>query len=646
MINIANISLHFGDRPIFDEISFQVNEQDRIGLVGRNGAGKSTMLKVIAGEVRPNEGSVARPNDFTIGYLPQEINHFSNESVFKEVSGALKEEQSVSNRIDKIQAEFDEGVDDQDRMADLLEEFNTLNERYQLMGAGASEEHVERILKGLGFERSDFDRPLSEFSGGWKMRVELAKILLTTPDLLLLDEPTNHLDIDSIQWLEEFLSTYSGSILLISHDVAFLDGVTNRTIEIVNGRIRDYSANYSGYLQQRELIVEKQMQDAKNQEKYIKDTEQLINKFRAKASKASFAQSLIKKLDKLEKVEVDEDKLSSLNLNFGEVQRSGKLPLKASGLAKQYGDNKLFEDVGFELERGEKVALIGKNGIGKTTLLRILVGDESATGKVEIGHNVQLGYFAQHQTATLEDELTVFEVIDQEATGDMRTKVRALLGTFLFTGDDIYKKVKVLSGGEKSRLALCRLMLKPYNFLIMDEPTNHLDIDSKQILKQALIDFKGTLLLVSHDRQFLDGMTDKLFEIQSGGLKVHFDDINTFLARRNAENIAQFERVAKTGKSTETKKSSGVDNGKQRKQLEKDVRKTRNQIKNLENKITELEERIEKLNRESAELDFSKQDEVRAKFDEVTKVKNHLEETENQWEQAVTDLEKMEKQLS
>lgn len=643
VINISNITLHFGERPIFDEVSFQVNEQDRIGLVGRNGAGKSTMLKVIAGQQKPNEGEVSRPNDYTIGYLPQEIDHYSDETVFREVAGALKEEHSISERIDEIQAAFDKGVDDMDEMSELLEEFNSLNERYQLIGAGAAEENIERILKGLGFERSDFSRPLSEFSGGWKMRVELAKILLTAPDLLLLDEPTNHLDIDSIQWLEEFLSGYSGAIILISHDIAFLDGVTNRTIEIVNGKIRDYNSNYSGYLTQRELIVEKQIQDARNQEKYVKETEQLINKFRAKASKASFAQSLIKKLDKLDKIEVDDDQLQSLNLNFGEVPRSGKVPLKASGLEKSYGENHLFSDVGLELERGEKVALIGKNGIGKTTLLRILVGDEKATGEVEIGHNVHLGYFAQHQTATLDDNLTVFEVIDQEATGDMRTKVRGLLGTFLFRGDDIYKKVKVLSGGEKSRLALCRLMLHPYNMLIMDEPTNHLDIDSKEILKQALINFKGTLLIVSHDRQFLQGLTDKLFEIQAGGLKIHYDDINTFLKQRNAENIAQFERVKTVGtKKSETASKSSSAN---KRQSDKEVKKLRNRVSKLENEVADLEKKLDILNKESAEMDFSDQEKVRLKFEEVSKVKKQLEETEQKWENAVLELEEAEKQI-
>jgi len=643
VINIANISLHFGDRPIFDQISFQVNERDRVGLVGRNGAGKSTMLKLIAGDIRPHEGEVARPKGYSIGYLPQELDYFSDESVFDEVSSALSEEKRISSRIDEIQAAFDAGVDDMDEMAELLEEFNALNHRYQVIGASSSNEQVERILKGLGFERADFDKPLSTFSGGWKMRVELAKILLTSPDLLLLDEPTNHLDIDSIQWLEQFLKTYDGAIMLISHDVAFLDGVTTRTIEIVNGNVRDYNASYTGYLQQREIIVEKQIQEAKNQEKYVKDTEELINKFRAKKNKAAFAQSLIKKLDRLEKVEVDEDHLKSLNLNFGEVARSGKLPLKTSHLAKSYGNKHLFSDVSFELERGEKVALIGKNGIGKTTLLRILVGDESAKGEVEIGHNVHLGYFAQHQTATLEDDLTVFEIIDQEATGDMRTKVRALLGTFLFSGDDIYKKVKVLSGGEKSRLALCRLMLKPYNMLIMDEPTNHLDIDSKEVLKQALLNFQGTLLIVSHDRQFLEGMTDKLFEIQSGGLKVHHDDITSFLSKRNAENIAQFERVAKSkGKSSGSSQSEAAE----RKKLEKDVRRMRSEVSKLENEITKLEEQVDQLNKESAELDFSDQEEVRMKFEKVTQVKEKLAATEKKWERAASDLEKAELELN
>lgn len=645
MINIANITLHFADRPIFDEISYQVNELDRIGLVGRNGAGKSTMLKVIAGEISPDAGEVAKPKDHTIGYLPQEINHFSAKPIFEEVAGALVEQRKLTVRIDEIQAQFDRGIEDMDVMSELLDEFNALNHRYQMIGAGASEERIEKILLGLGFERNDFERPLSEFSGGWKMRVELAKILLTEPDLLLLDEPTNHLDIESIQWLEQFLKTYSGSIILISHDVAFLDAVTNRTIEIVYGRIRDYNANYTGYLEQREIILEKQMQDAKNQEKYIKDTEQLINKFRAKASKASFAQSLIKKLDKLEKVEVDDDQLQSLNLNFGEVARSGKLPVKAVGLAKSFGEKHLFSGVDIEIERGEKIALIGKNGIGKTTLLRILVGEESAQGKVELGHNVNLGYFAQHQTSTLEDDLTVFEVIDQEATGDMRTRVRSLLGTFLFRGDDIYKKVKVLSGGEKSRLALCRLMLKPYNTLIMDEPTNHLDIDSKQILKQALMNYQGTLLIVSHDRQFLEGMTDKLFEIQSGGLKIHYEDISTFLAQRNAANIAQFEQAARK-EVRNSRDSEGPAKQTKRRQIEKDLRRVKSKVTKLEEEIKKFEIEITRLNEESASLDFSDQESVKKKFNEISVHKEKLAKSESEWEQLALEAEKFEQLLA
>lgn len=645
MINIANISLHFGDRPIFDEVSFQVNEQDRVGLVGRNGAGKSTLLKLIAGEINAQAGEVATPKGYTIGYLPQEIDHHSEATVFDEVSSALSEEKELSARIDEIQLAFDRGVEDMDLMAELLEEFNTLNHRYQILGASGSEEQVERILKGLGFERKDFYRLVSTFSGGWIMRVELAKILLTAPDLLLLDEPTNHLDIDSIQWLESYLITYNGAIILISHDVAFLDGVTKRTIEIVNGNIRDYNAAYSGYLQQRELVVEKQSQEAKNQEKYVKETEVLINKFRAKKSKAAFAQSLMKKLDKMERVEVDDDHLKSLNLNFGEVPRSGKLPLKVTEIGKSFGEKHLFSKVSFEVERGEKIALIGKNGIGKTTLLRILVGEESSDGTVELGHNVKMGYFAQHQTATLEEDLTVFEIIDQEATGDMRTKVRSLLGTFLFSGDDIYKKVKVLSGGEKSRLALCRLMLKPYNLLIMDEPTNHLDIDSKQVLKQALLNFQGTLLIVSHDRQFLSGMTDKLFEIQSGGLKVHYDDISEFLKRKNADNIAEFERVQKTkGKANPVE--SGVKTGEGRRQLEKDAKRLRTQVRTLEQNITRMEAKLEKLNVESAHIDFADQEAVRKKFEEVTAAKNSLADAESKWEQAGLELEEIEAQIS
>lgn len=647
MFGVGNVSLHFGDRPIFDGISFQVNDQDRIGLVGRNGAGKSTLLKLMAGLIKPQEGDVASSSGYTIGYLPQEIDHHSDQSVIQAVAEARQEEQRLLSRIAEIQSAFDAGVDDMDKMAELLDEFNLLNERYQLIGGQSSEELIERVLKGLGFSRQDFDRSLNEFSGGWKMRVELAKILVTSPDLLLLDEPTNHLDIESIEWLEGFLSNYNGSMVLISHDVAFLDAVTSRTIEIVNGKIRDYKASYSGFLEQREIIIEKQRQEARNQERTVRETEALINKFRAKSSKASFAQSLIKKLDRMERVVVDEDQHESLNLRFPEAPRPGKVVLRANGIGKQYGSKHLFGDVQLELERGEKVALIGKNGIGKTTLLRILVGDETPDdGDVNLGHQVQMGYFAQHQTTTLDENLTVFEVIDQEATGEMRTRIRSLLGAFLFSGDEVYKKVKVLSGGEKSRLALCRLMLKPYNLLIMDEPTNHLDIDSKDVLKQALQQFPGALLIVSHDRHFLQGLTDKLFEIESGGLKTHLKDIQTFLAEKNAANIANYERSAKTKAVNTASEKGKIVHGARRKELEKEVRRIKGQVEKLEGKITELEEKLAVLNRESAELDFSNQEAVRASFEEITSVKNALSHSEEEWAQAIEKLEQAEQQLS
>lgn len=639
MVNLSQITLHFGERPIFDNVSFQINAQDRIGLVGRNGAGKSTMLKVLTGLIKPQAGEVAMPADYSIGYLSQELTHDSDETVFNEVISARSEEQKISRRIDEIQHHFDAGVSDEDEMAALLEEFNELNERFLLIGGQSAEELVERVLKGLGFQRDDFDRPLKEFSGGWKMRVELAKLLVSNPDLLLLDEPTNHLDIESIEWLETFLQTYSGAVVVISHDVAFLDAVTNRTIEVVNGKVRDYKVPYTKYLEQREQILEKQKQEARNQEKYVKNTEELINKFRAKSSKASFAQSLIKKLDRLEKVEVDEDNLDSLNLRFGEVPRAGKVVMRAEDLGKAYGAHRLFQNLNFEIERGEKIALIGKNGIGKTTLLRMLVGDETGEGKAELGHNVSLGYFAQHQTSTLSPGLSVFEVIDQEAKGEMRTKVRSLLGAFLFSGDDIHKKVKVLSGGEKSRLALCRLMLNSYNLLIMDEPTNHLDIDSKNILKRALMQYSGALLIVSHDRHFLQGLTSRLFEIRSGELKSHHEDISSFLAHRNAENIADFERKKSSGP---VKKSSSGDSRsgfEQRKQLEKEIKKHKKESSDLERKIALLQEKIDQMNEESAQLDFTLQDQVRARFEEIAKAKLQLEKLEEEW---LLSLEKLE----
>jgi ATP-binding cassette, subfamily F, member 3 len=632
------MSLNFGDREIFSEVGFQINEKDAIGLVGRNGAGKSTLLKILAGEVKPNLGEVSRPLGITVGYLPQELKHNSDESVFNEVSKALSEQLRITNRIEEIQQAFDKGVDDMQQMSDLLEEFNNLSHHVQLLGIQTASEQIERILKGLGFSREEFDKPLSQFSGGWKMRVELAKILLTAPDLLLLDEPTNHLDIESIQWLESFLKSYGGSIVMISHDVTFLDSITNRTLEVVKGKIRDYKAPYSKYLEQRKLIVDRQKQESKNQDKYIKNTQDLINKFRAKSSKAAFAQSLITKLEKLEEIEVDEDELGALNLNLGQVARSGKVVLRANELSKSYGPKELFNNVSFELERGEKIALIGKNGIGKTTLLKILVGEEDSGGSVELGHNVALGYFAQHQSSILDGNLTVFEVIDQEAVGEMRPKIRALLGAFLFSGDDIHKKVKVLSGGEKNRLAMCRLMLKSHNFLIMDEPTNHLDIDSKKILKEALQRFEGTVLVVSHDRDFLQGLTTKLFEIQSGGLHIHLEDINTFLAARNASNIAEFEYEQKQAKKSNTVVNENT-SGSEKKQSDKEKKQLQNIISKLETDIINLEEKIAKLNEESAALDFTNQNQVRLKFEEINTLKKQLEEKEILWDEAINKLD-------
>jgi ATP-binding cassette, subfamily F, member 3 len=637
VISVSNMSLNFGDREIFSQVGFQISEKDAVGLVGRNGAGKSTLLKILAGEIKAGSGDISRPLGVSVGYLPQELQHNSNETVFNEVAKALSEQMGIAKRIDEIQHAFDEGVEDQDLMSDLLEEFNNLSHHMQLLDAQSADERIERILKGLGFTREEFDKPLSQFSGGWKMRVELAKILLTSPDLLLLDEPTNHLDIDSIQWLEDFLKTYSGAIVMISHDVTFLDSITTRTLEVVNGKIRDYKASYTKYLEQRKLIVERQKQEAQNQEKYVKNTQDLINKFRAKSSKAAFAQNLIKKLDKLEEVEVDEDEIASLNLNLGQVARSGKVALTARNLSKSFGTKHLFSNVSFELERGEKVALIGKNGIGKTTLLKILVGEEPSTGTVELGHNVAMGYFAQHQSSTLNGELTVFDVIDQEATGEMRPKIRALLGAFLFSGDSIHKKVKVLSGGEKNRLAMCRLMLKSHNFLIMDEPTNHLDIDSKKILKEALQRFEGALLVVSHDRDFLQGLTSKIFEIQAGGLQVHLEDMNSFLAQRNARNIAEFEHEQK---KTQTSKSTSYHADFQdKKRQEKEKKQLQNRISKLEIEIMNLEKKIGELNEVAASLDFSNQEAVRKSFEEITKVKQQLEEKETAWSEAVGELE-------
>ncbi len=515
MIFIRDLSVQFGGMDLFSDITFMIQDNDRIGLTGKNGAGKSTLMKIIAGQHQPDAGEVQIPVDYTIGYLPQELNTENTNTVFDETKKAFGHILDLDKRLHEVMTLVSNATDHASKEYHaLLDELHDLSHRHSILGADKMESEIEKVLIGLGFERKDFNRKTDQFSGGWRMRIELAKILLKRPNLILLDESTNHLDIESIQWLENFLKQYDGAIMLVSHDRAFLDNVTNRTIEIVKGKIYDYKAPYSKYLELREERNEILLASQKNQQKEIEHTKELIEKFRYKASKAKFAQSLIKQLDRTELIELDDDDNSAIHFRFPPVPRSGVIVIQAEQVSKSYGNKKIFSDISFQVERGERIAFVGRNGEGKTTLTKMLVGEEPYEGKIKIGHNVAIGYYAQHQAEKLDGESTVFDVIDKAATGDMRSKVRNLLGSFLFRGDDIYKKVKVLSGGEKSRLALAHLLLEPTNLLILDEPTNHLDMRSKDILKEALMGYEGTLIVVSHDRDFLQGLTNKVYEFR------------------------------------------------------------------------------------------------------------------------------------
>ncbi|MBL0330361.1 MAG: ATP-binding cassette domain-containing protein [Bacteroidetes bacterium] len=532
MISVNSVTVSFGGYDLFDNVSFLVNPKDRIGLAGKNGAGKSTMLKLLSGLQNPTKGEISKPNDFRIGYLPQDMIHQHGRTVFEETATAFEEIQRLEARLNVITHELETRTDyESDAYMNLITELTDINTRMDIIGAGNREEEIEKILKGLGFERADFHRQTSEFSGGWRMRIELAKILLRKPDILLLDEPTNHLDIESIQWLEETMQTFAGSVMLISHDRQFLDNVTTRTIEISNQKIYDYKTNYSRYLVLRQERKEQQENAAKNQQKVIDQTEALIDKYRAKASKAAFAQSLIKKLDRMDIVEVDESDTTTMAFRFPPPALSGKIVVTVEDAGKVYGTKRIFKGANFILAKGEKIALVGRNGEGKSTMMKMIAQQIDFEGTVQLGHNVMMGYFAQDQAEKLDPNKTVFETIDELAVGDVRKQVRTMLGSFLFGGEDIDKKVRVLSGGERGRLALCKLLLQPYNLLVLDEPTNHLDIRSKEVLKKAVLAYEGTVIIVSHDRDFLADLTEKMYEFRNGEVREHLGGINEFMEK-------------------------------------------------------------------------------------------------------------------
>lgn len=591
MISVNGVTVSFGGYNLFDNISFLVNPKDRIGLAGKNGAGKSTLLKVISGNQNPTKGEISMPKHCTIGYLPQDMIHQHGRSVFEETETAYEEIQILEKRIEEINHQLETRTDyETDSYSKLIEEQTEVYHRLDMLGAGNRNEEIEKILKGLGFERKDFDRQTAEFSGGWRMRIELAKLLLQQPDILLLDEPTNHLDIEAIMWLEEFMETFAGGVILISHDKTFLDNVTTRTIEISNQKIYDYKTNYSRYLILRAERKEQLENAAKNQQKVIDQTEMLIDKYRAKASKAAFAQSLIKKLDRMERVEIDDDDSQSMYFRFPPPAHSGKIVLTVEHAGKKYAEKRIFEEANFIITKGEKIGLVGRNGEGKSTMMKMIAKRVDFEGTITLGHSVLMGYFEQDQEEKLDPKKTVFETIDELAVGDVRRQVRGLLGSFLFRGEDIDKKVQVLSGGERGRLALCKLLLEPYNLLLMDEPTNHLDIRSKDILKRALIEYEGTVVMVSHDRDFMSGICDRLFEFRDGKVKEHLCDIEEFMQLRKVERLNELD-LDKKEKAPQVKKEipkESIDNAAK----EAELKQIRSQIKKVEESIEKLEAEI------------------------------------------------------
>jgi ATP-binding cassette, subfamily F, member 3 len=599
MISVNQVAVHFGGLELFSGISFQINQRDRIGLVGKNGAGKTTLLKIIKGLATPNEGDVVVPEDINIAYLPQQMIHKDGKTVFDEALSAFEEVLRLEKEIDRINMELTErGDHNSDDYLNLINRLSEATERYQLIGGGSIHANVEQTLVGLGFEPSDFSRPTSEFSGGWRMRIELAKLLLQRPEVFLLDEPTNHLDIESIQWLEQFLMNYPGAVILISHDKAFLDNITDRTIEISLGRIYDYRSSYSKFVELRKERREQQMAAYRNQQKLIEDTEQFIERFRYKATKAVQVQSRIKQLEKLDIIEIDEEDTGKINVQFAPAPRAGSIVAEIRNVSKSYGSTNVLENVNMIIERQEKVAFVGRNGEGKTTLSKILVGEVPFEGNLKTGHNVRTGYFAQNQDELLDNEKTVFQTIDDIATGDIRPKIRGILGAFLFSGESVDKKVKVLSGGERSRLAIAKLLLEPYNLLVLDEPTNHLDMHSKDVLKQALVKYDGTLVIVSHDREFLDGLVSKVYEFRNRKIKENIGGIYDFLEKKRIESLRSLEinkEKPKEQVKTRTEQANKI-SWQQKKALEKDIRKLETKIRQAENSISKLEEEIAEMN--------------------------------------------------
>lgn len=647
MISVENLEVEFGATPLFQWVSYVINDKDRIALVGKNGAGKSTMLKIIAGLQQPTEGTVAVPKDTTIGYLPQVMILTDERTVMEEATLAFEHIREMQENLDRLNKELAERTDydSEDYMA-LVDRFTHENDRFQMMGGMNYQAEIERTLMGLGFNREDFNRPTKEFSGGWRMRIELAKLLLSRPDVLLLDEPTNHLDIESIQWLENFLSTRASAVVLVSHDRAFINNVTNRTLEISCGRVYDYKVKYDEYVRLRAERREQQLRAYENQQKEIADIKDFIERFRYKPTKAVQVQSRIKQLEKMIPIEVDEVDNSSLHLKFPPSMRSGDYPVICEDVEKAYGDHVVFHHVNLTIKRGEKVAFVGKNGEGKSTLVKCIMGEIPYDGHLKIGHNVQIGYFAQNQAQLLDGELTVFDTIDRVAKGDIRLKIRDILGAFMFGGEASDKKVKVLSGGERSRLAMIKLLLEPVNFLILDEPTNHLDMRSKDVLKEAIRDFDGTVIVVSHDREFLDGLVTKVYEFGGGLVREHLGGIYDFLKNKQIDSLNELSsnKVQKVQPEVEEEKNVSQSRltYEQQKEVQKKIRKMEKNIAGCEERINQLETQIaaleEKLTTPEGAADVSL-------YEQHGQLKKTLDEAVEEWESLSIELEEVKSEL-